>query len=101
MPCTVQVSLDLHTIDDALRVAKIAVDAGVDWLEAGTGLMVEQGMAVVHALRTEFPKHPIVCDFKVCDGGGFYARMAGEAGAHHIDVMAAAHDATLRAALRE
>jgi 3-hexulose-6-phosphate synthase len=99
--CTVQVSLDLRTIDDALQVATIATDAGVDWLEAGTGLIAEQGMAVVRALRERFPKHPIVCDFKVCDGGGFYPRLAAEAGADHIDVMAAAHDATLRAAVRE
>jgi 3-hexulose-6-phosphate synthase/6-phospho-3-hexuloisomerase len=101
MACTVQISLDLHTIDDALHVAQIAADAGVDWLEAGTPLMIEQGMAAVRALREKFPKHPIVCDFKVCDGGGLFARLAGEAGANYMDVMAAAHDATLRAALRE
>jgi 3-hexulose-6-phosphate synthase/6-phospho-3-hexuloisomerase len=101
MSCTVQISLDLHTIDDALHVAEIAADAGVDWLEAGTPLMVEQGMAAVRALRSRFPSHPIVCDFKVCDGGSLFARLAGEAGATHMDVMAAAHDATLRAAIRE
>ncbi len=100
MACTVQISLDLHTIEDALHVAEIAADAGVDWLEAGTPLMVEQGMAAVRALRSKFPNHPIVCDFKVCDGGELFARLAGEAGATHMDVMAAAHDATLRAALR-
>jgi 3-hexulose-6-phosphate synthase/6-phospho-3-hexuloisomerase len=101
MPCTVQISLDLHTIDDALHVAQIAADAGVDWLEAGTPLMIEQGMDAVRALRTKFANHPIVCDFKVCDGGGLFARLAGEAGANYMDVMAAAHDATLRAAIRE
>jgi 3-hexulose-6-phosphate synthase len=101
MPCTVQISLDLRTIDDALHVAQIAVDAGVDWLEAGTPLMVEQGMGGVRAMRAKFPQHPIVCDFKVCDGGGLFARIAGEAGANYMDVMAAAHDATLRGAIRE
>jgi 3-hexulose-6-phosphate synthase/6-phospho-3-hexuloisomerase len=44
-----------------LHVADIAVAAGVDWLEAGTGLMVEQGLHVVTALRQRFPSHPIVC----------------------------------------
>ena len=101
MRCSVQISLDLHTIDDALHVAQIAADAGVDWLEAGTPLMIEQGMGAVRALRAKFPKHPIVCDFKVCDGGGLFARLAGEAGANYMDVMAAAHDATVRAAIRE
>ena len=47
MSCKVQISLDLHTIEDALHVAEIAVQCGVDWLEAGTGLMVEQGLHVV------------------------------------------------------
>jgi 3-hexulose-6-phosphate synthase len=101
MACTVQISLDLHTVEDALAVAQIAVDSGVDWLEAGTPLMVEQGMGAVRALRAKFPKHPIVCDFKVCDGGGLFARLAGEAGANYMDVMTAAHDATIRAAIRE
>src|SRR5262245_54652655 len=101
MPCSVQISLDLHTVEDALHVAKIAADAGVDWLEAGTPLMVEQGMGAVRALRAKFPQHPIVCDFKVCDGGGLFARLAGEAGANYMDVMTAAHDATIRAAIRE
>src|SRR4029077_20661739 len=77
MPCSVQISLDLHTIDDALHVAQIAADSGVDWLEAGTPLMIEQGMGAVRALRARFPNHPIVCDFKVCDGGGLFARLAG------------------------
>ena len=99
MPCRVQISLDLHTIPDALHVAQIAVAAGVDWLEAGTGLMVEQGMQVVHALRQAHPTHPIVCDFKVCDGGAYFAGLAADAGASYMDVMAAAHDATIERAV--
>jgi 3-keto-L-gulonate-6-phosphate decarboxylase len=60
MSCNVQISLDLHTIEDALNVADIAVQCGVDWLEAGTGLMVEQGLHVVTALRAKYPHHPIL-----------------------------------------
>jgi len=99
MSCRVQISLDLHTIPDALHVADIAVAAGVDWLEAGTGLMVEQGMEVVRALRVAHPTHPIVCDFKVCDGGAYFASLAAAAGADYFDVMAAAHDATIARAV--
>jgi orotidine-5'-phosphate decarboxylase len=90
MSCKVQISLDLHTIEDALYVADIAVQCGVDWLEAGTGLMVEQGLHVVTALRAKYPHHPIVCDFKVCDGASYFAKIAAAAGATHFDVMAAA-----------
>jgi 3-hexulose-6-phosphate synthase/6-phospho-3-hexuloisomerase len=99
--CTVQVSFDLHAVEDALAVAAVAAEAGVHWLEAGTGLVVEQGLAAVRALRARFPLHPIVADLKVCDGGAYFARIAAEAGATHLDVMAAAHEATLRGAARE
>lgn len=43
----VQVSLDLTTIDEALHLAKIAVEAGVDWLEVGTPLIISEGLLVV------------------------------------------------------
>jgi 3-keto-L-gulonate-6-phosphate decarboxylase len=58
MKCSVQISLDLHTIEDAHAVAAIAVECGVDWLEAGTGLMVEQGLHVVTALAVPFNSRP-------------------------------------------
>ena len=34
----VQISLDLTDLDEALRMAEMAIAAGVDWLEAGTPL---------------------------------------------------------------
>jgi len=39
----VQISLDLTDLDEALTTAQIAVDAGVDWLEAGTPLIQAAG----------------------------------------------------------
>ena len=40
----VQISLDLTSLDEALETAAIAVDAGVDWLEAGTPLLLAEGL---------------------------------------------------------
>lgn len=97
---TVQISLDVSTIEEALQLAEIAVRAGVDWLEAGTGLLFLQGMGVIRALRRQFPGHPIVADMKVADGGYYFGRMVAEAGATHLDVLAAAHPATLEGAVR-
>lgn len=99
-PRTVQVSLDVSTIDEALRLAEIAARAGVDWLEAGTGLLFLNGIEVIRALRRRFPDHPIVADMKVADGGYYFGRMVAEAGATHLDVLAAAHPATLEGAVR-
>jgi 3-hexulose-6-phosphate synthase len=97
---TVQISLDVSTIDDALRLAEIAAHAGVDWLEAGTGLLFLNGIEVIRALRRHFPDHPIVADMKVADGGYYFGRMVAEAGATHLDILAAAHPATLEGAAR-
>ncbi len=74
----------------------MAVRAGVDWLEAGTPLVLAEGLHSVRALRQEFPTHPIVADLKIMDGGYLEAELAARAGATHVVVMARAHPATLR-----
>src|SRR6185503_20049545 len=47
----VQISLDLTNLDEALATARIAVAAGVDWLEAGTPLILAEGLHAVRALH--------------------------------------------------
>ncbi len=92
----VQISLDLTSIDGALTHARQAVRAGVDWLEAGTPLILAEGLRAVQALRREFPEHPIVADLKTMDGGYLEAEMMAKAGATHVVVMARAHPATIK-----
>jgi 3-hexulose-6-phosphate synthase/6-phospho-3-hexuloisomerase len=92
----VQVSLDLKTLDDALRMAAIAVEAGADWLEVGTPLVLAEGTGAVRALRREYPDHPLVADLKIMDGGYGEAQMYAEAGADAVVVMGRAHDATVQ-----
>ena len=96
----VQVSLDLTNIDEALNFARVAVRAGVDWLEAGTPLILAEGLHGVRALRREFPDHPIVADLKTMDGGYLEAEMMARAGATHVVVMARAHRATIKEVVR-
>lgn len=97
MSPVVQISLDLTSIDEALDNARKAVRAGVDWLEAGTPLILAEGLRAVEALRKEFPNHPIVADLKTMDGGYLEAEMMAKAGATHVVVMARAHPATIKA----
>ena len=47
----VQISLDVTSIDECLETAAVAVDAGVDWLEAGTPLILAEGVRAVEQLR--------------------------------------------------
>src|SRR5918995_3292156 len=92
----VQISLDLTSLDEALETAAIAVDAGVDWLEAGTPLLLAEGLRAVEQLRKRFPDHPIVADLKTMDGGYLEAEMMAKAGANLVVVMGRAHEATIR-----
>jgi len=92
----VQISLDLTNIDEALETAALAMRAGVDWLEAGTPLILAEGLHGVRALRAAFPGVPIVADLKTMDGGYLEAEMMAKAGATHVVVMVRAHEETIK-----
>lgn len=92
----VQISLDLTNIDEALETSAMALRAGVDWLEAGTPLILAEGLHGVRKLREAFPKIPIVADLKTMDGGYLEAEMMAKAGATHVVVMARAHAETIK-----
>jgi len=96
----VQISLDLVSIPEALETAHMAMRAGVDWLEAGTPLIIAEGMNGVRALREEFPGVPIVADLKTMDGGYLEAELMAKAGATHVVVMARAHEETLKCVVK-
>ncbi len=92
----VQISLDVTTIEEALETAELAVRAGVDWLEAGTPLILAEGLNGIRALRASFPETPIVADLKTMDGGYLEAEMMAKAGANYVVVMARAHEETIK-----
>lgn len=96
----VQISLDLTNIDEALETAALAVRAGVDWLEAGTPLILAEGLHGVKKLREAFPEIPIVADLKTMDGGYLEAEMMAKAGATHVVVMARAHEETVKCVVK-
>lgn len=96
----VQISLDLIDIDEALETAAMALRAGVDWLEAGTPLILAEGLHGVKKLREAFPAIPIVADLKTMDGGYLEAEMMAKAGATHVVVMARAHEETIKCVVK-
>ena len=100
MKPVVQISLDLISIDEALETAAMAMRAGVDWLEAGTPLLLAEGLHGVKALRNAFPGIPIVADLKTMDGGYLEAEMMFKAGATHVVVMARAHEETIKCVVK-
>ncbi|WP_020599854.1 orotidine 5'-phosphate decarboxylase / HUMPS family protein [Spirosoma panaciterrae] len=100
MKPVVQISLDLTDIDEALETASMALRAGVDWLEAGTPLILAEGLHGVRKLREAFPGVPIVADLKTMDGGYLEAEMMAKAGATHVVVMARAHAETIKCVVK-
>ncbi len=96
MKPVVQISLDVTTLEEAIETAEMALRAGVDWLEAGTPLILAEGLRAVRELRARFPETPIVADLKTMDGGYLEAEMMAKAGASYVVVMARAHAETIR-----
>ncbi|MCL2001560.1 MAG: orotidine 5'-phosphate decarboxylase, partial [Planctomycetes bacterium] len=90
-----QVALDFIETERALRLAHEAVAGGADWLEAGTPLIMSEGLEAVRKLRNAFPSHVLVADMKTMDAGRIEFEAAANAGANVGVVLAAAADATI------
>src|SRR5206468_819446 len=87
-------------INEALGTAAMALRAGVDWLEAGTPLILAHGLLAVKKLHERFPGIPIVADLKTMDGGYLEAEMMAKAGATHVVVMSRAHPETIKCVVK-
>ncbi len=95
MDAKIQISIDVIDLDEALDLARASVQAGVDWLEVGTPLLLAEGLHAVRAFRKAFPHTPIVVDLKTMDGAGLEAEMMFKAGGDMVVVMGQAHDASI------
>jgi len=91
-----QVSLDVPTIKEALEMAEGAVRAGIDWIEAGTPLILGEGVHALEQIHAKYPDKPLVADLKTMDGAGLEAEMMLKAGASHVVVMSQAHWASVK-----
>lgn len=98
-PPVIQIALDFATIDEALAMAKIGVDAGVDWLEIGTPLIVSQGVSPIGEMARAFPGYPVLADYKTMDSGGKNVHRTKAQGGHLMTVCANAPDETVRSAV--
>jgi len=92
----VQVALDLIRLEDALRIARAANRARVEWIEAGTPLIKSEGMRSIKKLKKALPDAVIVADMKTLDAGAIEMGMAYEAGADIVSISGLAHDSTIK-----
>jgi 3-hexulose-6-phosphate synthase len=98
-PPVIQLAIDLFTVDEALRLAEIGAQAGVDWLEAGTPLIVRRGADAIGAIARAFPHLPVLADYKTMDSGGRNNHLTAEQGGRVMTVCAGATDETIAAAV--
>src|SRR2546428_1189259 len=92
----VQVALDLIHLKDALRIAKAANRAGVEWIEAGTPLIKSEGIRSVRELKRALPAAVVVADMKTLDAGAIETEIAFEAGADIVSVFGFGDDSTIK-----
>lgn len=98
-PPVIQLAIDLFTVDEALRLAELGAEAGVDWLEAGTPLIVRRGADAIGAIARAFPEFPVLADYKTMDSGGRNVQLTAEQGGKVMTVCAGACDETIASAV--
>jgi 3-hexulose-6-phosphate synthase/6-phospho-3-hexuloisomerase len=96
-PPVIQIALDYPTVEEALAMAEIGIRAGVDWLEAGTPLIVAQGAGAVGKLKAAFPAYPVLADYKTMDSGGKNNVLTQKQGGQLMTICGNAPDETVRA----
>jgi 3-keto-L-gulonate-6-phosphate decarboxylase len=98
-PPIIQLAIDVPDIDAALRLAEMGAKAGVDWLEAGTPLIVRRGADAIGTIARAFPQFPVLADYKTMDSGGKNVHLTRDQGGHIMTVCAGAPDETVKAAV--
>ena len=94
-----QLAIDCFTLEEALEITGEVSDL-VDIVEAGTPLILREGILVVKRLKEAFPSLCILADMKIVDGAEYESRLALDAGADILTVLAAAETKTITIAKR-
>jgi len=94
-----QVALDIEVLEEALDMSN-KVAPFVDILEAGTPLIKSEGVRAIQALKEAHPAKTICADLKTADAGYLEVKMAAQAKADIVTILADAYDITIEEALR-
>jgi len=89
-----QIALDRLTRDECFEILNETASS-IDWIEVGTGVIKQYGMAIVREIREAFPNKVLIADMKTCDAGKHEALQAFEAGADITTVMAFSSNKTI------
>ncbi|MEV4515598.1 orotidine 5'-phosphate decarboxylase / HUMPS family protein [Dactylosporangium sp. NPDC049525] len=95
----IQVALDLRDLDEAVAVAQVAHEAGVDLVEVGDPLIKEFGLSAVSHIKRTVPDAIIVVEMMSADWGREQVILAAEAGADVVLLIGPATVASVSAAV--
>jgi 3-keto-L-gulonate-6-phosphate decarboxylase len=97
----VQVAIDAVDLERATALARMAMAAGADWIEAGTPLITFQSVRAIGALASACPGRPILADFKAQDGVAKYFKEAGRQGASIATILGVVANGSIKTAVRQ
>lgn len=95
----VQIALDTTDLPTALAPLQ-QVAHHVDVIEVGTVLLLAEGLRAVREIRALFPHRPILADVRIAEAGTIISRLAFEAGASWVSVVAGASLTTVEQVCR-
>jgi 3-hexulose-6-phosphate synthase len=93
-----QLALDMLSTSKALEMVEKTVNF-IDIVEVGTPLLKHEGIAVVEAIKREFPQKELLVDLKSMDVGEYEADFAFGAGADYVTVLGVADEGTINGAI--
>ncbi len=96
----VQIAIDVKEIKRAKELAKMAIQAGADWVEAGSPIIVFESITSIGSLADVCKDVPVVADFKAQDGVYEYFMEAARLGAKVAVVLGTMDDGSVREAVR-
>lgn len=99
MPPRTQIALDRMPLDRAVELTA-AVARDTDWIEVGTSLIKQFGMAAVRSVAEAAEGTPVLADLKTADDAAYEFTLAFDAGAASATVLGLAADATVDTAVR-
>jgi len=95
-----QVALDFVDLHRAIKVAKEAVEGGVDILEVGTPLIKSEGVRAISEIKKILPSNiKILADMKTMDVGRIEVEMAAKSGANIVGILGVADNETIKEAI--
>ncbi|PGY09637.1 3-hexulose-6-phosphate synthase [Bacillus sp. AFS031507] len=82
----IQLALDRMEIAEAIELTR-KVEDSIDWIEVGTSLIKEFGVASIKEMKQAFPNKQIVADIKTIDNARYEFELCFDAGADVATVM--------------